>query len=191
LIDKDLASTIELLRQRPGVFARRLDHLLRLGGGREAVDAFLLVADRVATPVLLQVFHHFQTRPEARSLRAFFPKGNVAKVQIQDRALAPLPDDLTAPIAQGIRAILVRRFASLPPLGKVRVDESLKSYLVPFAMRSASKSLRTIARGSRIDLPEGNTLRFFLWWKNGEDRTDIDLSALFFSTGWSRLGHVS
>src|SRR6202011_5770138 len=100
-------------------------------------------------------------------------------------------DDLTAPVARSIRAILVRRFGSLPPLGKVRVDESLKSYLVPFAMRSASKALRTIARGSRIDLPEGNTIRFFLWWKNGEHRTDIDLSALFFSAGWSRLGHIA
>jgi hypothetical protein len=191
LTGNDLASTVELLRQRPGVFARRLDHLLRLGGGREAVDAFLLVADRVATPVLLQVFHHFQTRPEGRSLRAFFPKGNVAKVQVKEGTPAPLAEDLTSRVAQGIRAILVRRFASLSPLGKVRVDESLKSYLVPFAMRSASKSLRTISRGSRIDLPEGNTLRFFLWWKNGEHRTDIDLSALFFSTGWNRLGHVS
>ena len=191
LIDKDLGPTIEMLRQRPGVFARRLDHLLRLGGGREAVDTFLLVADRVATPVLLQVFHHFQTRPEGRSPRAFFPKGNVAKVQIKEGAPAPLPEDLTSQVAQGIRSILVRRFASLSPLGKVRVDESLKSYLVPFGMRSASKALRTIARGSRIAMPEGNTFRFFLWWKNGEDRTDIDLSALFFSTEWNRLGHVS
>jgi hypothetical protein len=191
LVGKDFASTIELLSQRPGIFARRLDHLLRLGGGVEAVDSFLLVADRVATPVLLQVFHHFKTRAEERSLRAFFPKGNVAKVQVQEIALSPLSEDLTSRVARGIREILVRRFASLPSLGKVRVDESLKSYLVPFAMRSASKSLRTIARGSRIDLPEANTIRFFLWWKNGEHRTDIDLSALFFSTGWSRLGHVS
>jgi hypothetical protein len=191
LIGKDIAPTLKLLSQRPGIFARRLDHLLRLGGGFEAVDSFLLVTDRVATPVLLQVFHHFKTRAEERSLRAFFPKGNVAKVQVQEGALSPLPEDLTSRVAQGIREILVRRFASLPSLGKVRVDESLKSYLVPFSMRSASKSLRTITRGSRIDLPEGNTLRFFLWWKNGEDRTDIDLSALFFSAEWKRLGLVS
>ncbi|SIN93953.1 hypothetical protein SAMN05444166_1703 [Singulisphaera sp. GP187] len=188
---KDLGPTIELLRQRPGVFARRLDHLLRLGGGQEAVDAFLLVADRVATPVLVQVFQHFKTRPEGRSLRAFFPKGNVAKVQVREGALPPLPDDLPALVADGVRGILVRRFGALSPLGKVRVDDSLKSYLVPFAMRSASKALRTIARGSRIDLPEANTIRFFLWWKNGDERADIDLSALFFSTDWARLGQVA
>ncbi len=40
-------------------------------------------------------------------------------------------------------------------------------------------------------LPEANSLRFFLCWKNGEDRTDIDLSALFFSDGWNRLGQIT
>ena len=88
-------------------------------------------------------------------MRAFFPKGNVAKVQVQEGPLAPLPHDLTASVADGVRAVLVRRFGALPPLGKVWVDEALKPYLVPFARRSASKSLRTVARGSRLDLPEG------------------------------------
>ena len=58
-------------------------------------------------------------------------------------------------------------------------------------MRSASKSLRTVARGSRLDLPEGDTIRFFLWWKNGEHRTDIDLSAVLFAGDWTRVGHLA
>jgi hypothetical protein len=45
-------------------------------------------------------------------------------------------------------------------------------------MRSASRALKTVSRGSRIDLPEGNTIRFFIYWKDGNSRTDIDLSAL-------------
>ena len=188
---REFGPVIELLRQRPGVFARRLDHLLRLGGGPDCVDSFLEVADRVATPVLVQVFHHFKARPEGRSLRAFFPKGNVAKVQVQEGPLPPLPHDLTASVADGVRAVLVRRFGALPPLGKVWVDEALKPYLVPFARRSASKSLRTVARGSRLDLPEGQTVRFFLWWKNGDHRTDIDLSAVLFAGDWTRVRYLA
>ena len=38
---RELGPVIELLRQRPGVFARRLDHLLRLGGGPDAWTSFL------------------------------------------------------------------------------------------------------------------------------------------------------
>ena len=76
---REFGPVIELLRQRPGVFARRLDHLLRLGGGPDCVDSFLEVADRVATPVLVQVFHHFKARPEGgrcgpSSRRAMSPR---------------------------------------------------------------------------------------------------------------------
>ena len=188
---RDLGPVVALLGQRPGVFARRLDHLLRLGGGSDVVGSFLRVADRVATPVLLQVFHHFQARPQGHELRAFFPKGNTAKVQVREGALAPLPIDLTTAVSGGIRAILVNRFAQLPTLGRVWVDEGLKGFLVPFARRSASKSLRTVARGSRLNLPDAPVLRLFLWWKNGTDRTDIDLSAVLLAGDWQRRGHVA
>jgi hypothetical protein len=187
----DLGTVIGLLRQRPGVFARRLDHLLRLGGGQDAVASFLDVADQVATPVLVQVYNHFKGRPEPRPLRTFFPKGNVAKIQVQEGSLSPLPHDLTAAVADGVRDVLINRFRKLSPLGKVWVDERLKSFLVPAGMRSASKSLRTVARGSRLELPDGDTIRFFLWWKNGEHRTDIDLSAVLFAGDWTRLCHLA
>jgi hypothetical protein len=71
------------------------------------------------------------------------------------------------------------------------VDEGLKGHLVPFAQRSASKSLRTVTRGSRLGLPEGGTIRFFLWWKNGEYRTDIDLSAVLLAADWKRVRHLA
>jgi hypothetical protein len=187
----DLGPAIELLRRRPGVFARRLDHVLRLGGGQQAVASFLEVADRVSTPVLVQVYNHFKGRSEPRPSRAFFPKGNVAKVQVQDVSLPPLSRDLTAAAADGVRDVLVARFRALPPLGKVWVDERLRSFLVPSGLRSASKSLRTVARGSRLELPAGDTIRFFLWWKNGEDRTDIDLSAVLFGGDWKRFLEVA
>lgn len=188
---RNLGTVVALLKQRPGVFARRLDHLLRLGGGPDAVAAFLEVADRVATPVLLQVGHHFRARPLGHEVRAFFPKGNTAKVQVVEGALAPLPIELTTAVADGIRSVLVDRFAQLPALGQVRVDEALKNFLVPFAQRSASKSLRTVAQGSRLDLPDAPILRLFLWWKNGKGRTDIDLSAVLLGDDWDRLGHVA
>ena len=191
LKSRELGPVIELLRQRPGVFARRLDHILRLGGGPGCVESFLRVADRVATPVLVQVYNHFKGRSEPHPHRTFFPKGNVAKVQIKEGPLPPLPHDLTGSVADGVRAALVRRFAALPPLGKVWVDEGLRDFLVPFARRSASKSLRTVARGSRLDLPDGGTVRFFLWWKNGEDRTDIDLSAVLLADDWKRRSYVA
>jgi hypothetical protein len=91
-------------------------------------------------------------------------------------------------VAEGFAAVcertLLDRFAKLPPLGKCYLDPRLASYLVPFSRRSASKSLRALVRGSRLLLPDCSTLRFFLWWKNGRSRVDIDLSAAMYDANY-------
>lgn len=201
LIRRDVAAVTELLKTRPGDFARRFDHLLRTSGERAdvALNGFKEVAHKVSTPVLLQVHAHFKNRDRTTDHRAFFPKGSVAKVQVIDETLPPLPaiqstegEPLDKHIARFVRETLVRRFKSLPSLGKVYVEEGLRSQNVPFAQRSASRALRTISRGSRLALPVCDTLRFFVWWTEPEgERTDIDLAAVFFSGEWKRLGDVS
>lgn len=192
------ALAAELLAERPGEFARRLDHLLRVH--QEPYEIIILFSDlaqKVSTPVLLQVMAHFGGRSLKREWRTFFPKGNVAKaVAIKNELPYIAPDDCES-IVSLCRQALRERFAKLPPLGKVYIDERLKEHNVPFAMRSASKSLRTLVRGSRLAMPEGNTVRFFLWWKEGwvngvhTDRVDIDLSAVMYNEQWEYMEHIS
>ena len=197
-IDRGLAvSTAELLSQRPGDFARRLDHVLRTHSDHEALlNAFFGNASKVSTPVLLQAWHHFETR-DGVSSRAFFPKGNAAKVQFKEGELEPLDDKVAKTVATKIRGVLVDRFRALPPLGKVFIDDRLKNQFVPFSQRSASRSLRSIVRGSTFDLPEGDTVRFFCWWKNigssdeHHSRVDLDLSASLFRGDWELSGDIS
>ena len=201
LILQDVATVTNLLKTRPGDFARRFDHLLRTSDEQAgvALAGFMEVAHKVSTPVLLQVHAHFKNRDRVTDHRTFFPKGSVAKVQVIDETLPPLPplkrpsgEALDKCIARFVRETLVKRFKSLPSLGKVYIDEALRTQNVPFAQRSASKALHTIARGSRLTLPTTDTLRFFVWWKEPEgQRTDIDLAAVFFSADWKRLADVS
>lgn len=190
-------TTLRLLAQRPGEFARRLDHLLRtFPEPLRVVESFLHVADRVATPVLMQAWGHFRGRQAAGS-RAFFPKGNLAKVQLSQTPLPPISSETQRAIADGLRRVLVQRFSRLPPLGKCYLDERLRRQLVPFSQRSASRSLRTVARGSSFDLPPGDTMRFLCWWKNIDSaeelrsRVDLDLSASFFNQRWEHCGDVA
>ncbi len=51
--------------------------------------------------------------------------------------------------------------------------------------------MRTLVRGSKVPLPDGNVVRFFLWWKNGTSRTDIDLSAVLYDAEFNYLDVVS
>lgn len=181
LIDHDAEGVLDLLQTRPGDLTRRLDHLLRITDNPDKVlKAFGNLADRVSTPVLLQAMTHFRNRPTPAPLRTFFPKGDVAKVYAAANTLPPLPPEVAEEAASICEQTVVTRFSKLPPLGRCCLDPVLVNYLVPFSQRSASKALRTLVRGSRLPMPDGNFIRFFLWWKNGSSRTDIDLSAALY-----------
>ena len=184
---RDFASARLRLSERPGELARRLDHLLRADkeNATATLDAFSVCAERVSTPVLLQVRQHFLLRHQPPELRVFFPKGQVGEAYALPNVHAPLNKSLTEAVVSACEAALIGRFAKLPSLGKCYLDPALMNYIVPFATRSASKSLRTLVRGSRLPLPDKcKTLRFFIWWKNGKERTDIDLSASLFDASY-------
>jgi len=189
---------IDLLMKRPGEFARRLDQLLRSTEHTEyVVLAFGEVADQVSTPVLLQVKSHFARRHEPRGLRIFFPKGNVAKAFAVPDNLPKMDPRVCEHIVSLCDQVLIQRFSDLPPLGKTYVDQRLQHYHVPFSQRSASKALRTLVRGSRIPMGDGDTIRFFSWWKEGTidgqptGRVDIDLSAVMYDGNWQYVEHIS
>ncbi|SEK15658.1 MULTISPECIES: TerD family protein [unclassified Variovorax] len=182
-IDEALA----LLPTRPGDFARRLDHVLRIASQPGAVLArFGEVAHQASTAVLLQAMVHFRRRG-AHALRSFFPKGETASVFAIEDTREPLPEGVAERAAALCEAALLQRFAALPPLGRCHVDAALRNYLVPFSQRSASKALRTLVRGSRLPMPDANIVRLFLWWKNGRARTDIDLSAALFTARYKYI----
>ncbi len=195
--DTDYA--VECLLERPGEFARRLDHLLRMEGSDSVwiTSFFASVADQVATPVLLQVMTHFKHRHKQAELRLFFPKGSVAKAYSMPDNRLPIAAEACQAVVSSCEQILLERFSKQLNLGKVYIDEQLQQYIVPFSQRSASKSLRTLVRGSKLPMPAGDTIRFFLWWKEGKvrgketGRTDIDLSATLYDENWAYMEHIS
>lgn len=179
LIAKDTLLATKLLSERPGELARRIDHLLRLSNEpKDILVAFNSMISRVSTTVLLQLLTHFQHRNETRDLRVFFPKGDASKAMAIPYNLPPMDSTIANEVINICRQELIRRFSKLSRLGNVFLDDQLKNFTVPLSMRSASKALKTISRGSRLPLPDGGTIRFFIWWKDGKSRTDIDLSAV-------------
>ena len=196
LLEKKVKQSMSLLSKRPGEFARRLDHLLRLDGTDNTVASeFSKVAGNVSTPVLLQLREHFIHRNEDKENRIFFPKGQVAKAKVIPNKLEKLPKDACTDIVHICEGALKDKFAELPKMEETYIDEELKNYNVPFSQRSASKALKTIVRGSKLPLGDENTLRFFIWWKDIEkpykQRVDIDLSAVFLTDSWDQHSHIS
>lgn len=185
---------IDFTKERPGELARRLDHLIRISedGGEKALRAFTEVADQVAVPVLLQVMKHFEKRNEQNLFRSFFPKGNTAKVYTIENELPEISVGISNLVTMLCQNILMNKFSERESLGKVYLDPKLKDYLVPFSQRSASRALKTIVRGSKIDIPEhAKTIRSFVYWKQPKgETTDIDLSAVILDENWNHIERI-
>lgn len=175
----EINSLLPLLQTRPGELARRIDTLLRRSSEPQTVlTAWETIVDQVPSPLLLQLRHYFEHRNEPVPLRVFFPKGDVGKLQAINNNLPELASDICQAMVTSCHQALLRQYAQRPPLGNCYLDPELKNFKVPFALRSASKALRTVARGSHIPMQLRKTARFFIWWHDGKERTDIDLSAL-------------
>lgn len=199
LAAKDVDGAVRLLRQRPGDFARRLNHLLRLCADAPArsgvVDAFAQVADRVSVPVLVRVWEYFASPGADLLARTVVPikAGTSRRTALIDSTHRSTGAD--AQVMEAVEEALRRRGA----LGRIALEaEAYTGYVVPTGTRSLSAGLRTAGRGSRLPLPEAQTLRFFLHWRDIDpgdagdgERVDLDLSAYFVNEDLTRTEDIA
>jgi stress response protein SCP2 len=195
---KDIADLVDLLAKRPGVFARRLDKVLRTAINKvDVLDAFDEVATEVATPVLWQLMGFYANRhlvagKNPKLSRSFMPKGRASKIQVADAPLVELDGDVAEGVIERVSSALGAIYRKRSDLGKVFISDSLKDYTVPFGARSASKSLNPVGRGTRGYFDKNlNTVRFFIWWTDGNGRTDLDLSAVYLDEDFSVTGDLA
>ena len=211
LARRDVESALRLLSTRPGVFARRLNHLLRLcvdEAARERVVAeFARVAPEVALPVLVRLWEYFASPgPDALPWRVVAIKAATGtKTTLIPSTRRPGPAD--AAVVRAVEEALRQR----KRLGRIAVDQGMyEGYTTSVGLRSASPGMRTAGRGTRLPLPEGETIRFFLHWRdlpeappkapgpagpaaaeNRDTRVDLDLSAFFVSEDFTRTEQIA
>ena len=211
LARRDVEGALRLLSTRPGVFARRLNHLLRLcvdEAARERVVAeFARVAPEVSVPVLVRLWEYFSSPgPDALPWRVVAIKAATGtKTTLIPSTRRPGPAD--AAVVRAVEEALRQR----KRLGRIAVDQGMyEGYTAPVGLRSASPGLRTPGRGTRLPLPESETIRFFLHWRDlpeappkapgpagpaaAEDRdtrVDLDLSAFFVSEDFTRTEQIA
>jgi len=191
ILDSDIGGAIKLLSRRPGEFARRLDHLLRLSNNPELVlDRFGKIVADVPTKIIVQLIGHFTHRTTDRK-SVVMPKGQLAKAVLIDQK-GELSEEVLKSTLKVLYAQLALNFYDLPDndvftLGKVWIDDALKSCPVPSGMRSVSDGMITVPRGTQFDFGDDKVLRLFVHWKGW----DIDLSATFHDENFRMVDHVS
>ncbi|TQJ54587.1 MULTISPECIES: TerD family protein [Streptomyces] len=180
----DVLGAVRLLESAPGKLFRALDLLLRIAADQEQRDAVVAAAVRVAPKVsgrvVLSVREHFHNRErETDEPRIFVNRRGRAWVASDHRPSVPAADRdrLIAALDTELR----RR---LPAPGRLLVDPDVLDVALPLSGRATAAGLGVLPRGS-LSTVDGARLRFFVYWKETEDRTDFDLSALLLHADYS------
>lgn len=185
----DIQTAIELLKTRPGIFARRIIDLIYkdVHDHNGIVDAFAEVVDNVPVRNLTQLWGAVKQRDHVIDKRVIFPKGVVQKAYVLRNQVARLAPEVREHLLDVITSSLTERFKNLDYLGNVYIDPALYECPLPTGMRSASEGLKEVARGTRLPIGNKKVLRFFIYWKG----FDIDLSASFHDDDFSLKNQIT
>lgn len=189
----DVDKLIAVLRENPGDFARRLHAVTRqLPQHRDAIiRAFREVAPDVAPRVLVQMWNFFYSRPvEELPFRVVLPKRNGSTAKVIVNSLSADVD--YRPIIEAIEHGLAGRLAGRRFRIESDLPDAARRLTIPLGVRSASSGTRTVGRGSMLPIGYGRHVRFFLHWRNVDNRaTDLDLTALYLSADGEKKNRIA
>ncbi|MEU8119146.1 hypothetical protein AB0C21_10610 [Spirillospora sp. NPDC049024] len=175
LASGDVAGAARVAAGAPGMLFRSLDRLLRLAP--DSQDAVLKtaesVAGRVSGRVLLSVREHLLNRAaETGGTRLFANRLGLGVAMPDTRP----PLDTAA--VERLSALLDEEIRGrLPSVGHLVVAPDALDVALPLSGKAAGNGLGVLPRGS-VSPVDGALLRFFVYWRQHETRTDFDLSAL-------------
>jgi len=148
--------------------------------------------DKVNTRVLFQLYDRIiNLKAKDKTVpRLVNSKGKWRRL----RESISLSDELLNRVLQIVEDGIKTQLKEKENLGKIFIDEDYKNIMLTTSEKDSNVSLRPMTRGSRIKFnPKAEVLRFFVAWKNLDEKTlkelntpmysrvDVDLSALTFN----------
>ena len=182
--ENDADTTLALLKERPGLFARCLFASMLRFGSDKVLSAFEEIADKMPARLLLSLGNAAEAYFDPRKMRLARPITGVTH-QIEPNKLLALYDDkarkaMTEAVNNLYKASMARRFAAQQTEAKtIFIDPSLRNVPISVGDRSASVQDASCAlMGTRFPV-EGDAVRLFLQWGKGlhAQHLDMDLSA--------------
>ncbi|WP_405959708.1 hypothetical protein OG235_04950 [Streptomyces sp. NBC_00024] len=180
----DVLGAVKLLKSAPGKLFRALDLLLRIAADQAERDAVVAAAVEVAPGVsgrvVLSVREHFHNRER---------ESDEPRIFVNRRGRAWVTPDLRPPVPAADRDRLIAALDAelrrrLPAPDRLLLDPDVLDVALPLSGRATAAGLGVLPRGS-VSAVEGEQLRFFVYWKETERRTDYDLSALLLHPDYS------
>jgi hypothetical protein len=179
----DAAKTFDLLKQRPGLFARSLFSNMLWFGADETIAHFSEIIDKVPARLIFTLNMYAQNYFDKNMQRSVKPLGGTNK-RVNPNALLGLYDELQLEeMKNQIEDLCIlamkKRFAAIKNTNKtIYIDSQLYNMPISIGDRSDSvQDLPVALMGTRFPI-EGNEVRLFMQW--GVDlpaqHLDMDLS---------------
>lgn len=180
----DKPQVLEMLKQRPGMFARCLFATMLRYGAEEVAATFGEIADKLPARLLLSLGNAAETYFDKNSQRIARPitgvthnlEPHVLLKQHSDEELSKMAGMVNDIYKESMR----RRFAEQKTESKtIYIDESL--YNIPVSIGDRTTTIQDAScalMGTRFAV-EGDTVRLFMQWGKGlkAQHLDMDLSA--------------
>lgn len=193
LLNGSIEDLLAHLTKKPGVFLRKLHEVLRRfpKDNEKVLEAFEAYLPKVPLKNLLVLYSYFSHINDAKNRTVVNKKGKIivlennSQNQLSPKIVVQLLDALTFGILIQLEGKETWKDK------KVYIYPELSEYTVPLQQRKASDGMITVGRGSQIDIDLDKVLRLFIYWKEANQRTDLDLSIMQFDAGFNYIGHVS
>lgn len=182
-IENNADKTIDLLKERPGLFARGLFATMLRFGSKRVLAAFDEIADKLPARLLLSLGNAAESYFELNATRLARPITG-GTVSIESNKLLALYNEterqkMASDVMDVYKESMVRRFAAKKTEAKtIYIDPAL--YKIPVGVGDRATTIQDTScalMGTRFKV-EGDAVRLFLQWGKGlhAQPLDMDLS---------------
>jgi hypothetical protein len=185
----DAVTTLTLLQQRPGLFARSLFANMLWFGSEVTINAFAEIIDKVPARLLFTLSMYAENYFDKSHQRVVKPLGGVNKTIGPNRLLSMYGDKELEAMQSAIADLCIltvkKRFAKVENTSKtIYIDPAL--FKIPVSIGDRSDTVQDISAalmGTRFTVA-GDTVRLFMQWGTGlpAQHLDMDLSCLIAYT---------
>lgn len=188
-IDKDVSQAISLLEKMPGHLIKNINRLVmnaRMVDMATLFKGFEGAVGKTSTRAILSLRQYLENRNVEKLGRLFVNKKGGTYV-VQEK-LETMPEAVLEMLKGIIDAEVSRRYAE----SNLKIDSSILHYAIPVSDKQRNNGLKVVPRGTETFLdPQAEVLRFFVYWKENNYRTDYDLSVILLDENFAYAGQVS
>lgn len=183
----DVEKTMQLLKQRPGLFARSLFANMLWFGKEDVLAAFSEIIDKVPARLVFTLNMYAETYFTKGGLRAVKPLGGTNKQIPKNQLLSLYDDEGLKAMKKGIEEMCILAMRKRFEAQKLKEGNENKTifidpmlFKIPVSIGDRSETVQDMPSalmGTRFDV-EGDTVRLFMQWGEGlkAQHLDMDLS---------------